>query len=142
MLKSLFVMAFAIFGILSTAQAGDNDMKPLANDTHKPTVAVFFADWCGSCKVLEPNMKEALSQIENKDALKIVMFDLTDDETKAKSAALAAENGLTDLYNERAPKTGFAVLVNDSGENPMTLTKTDSVEIIKAKLETFIATKS
>jgi len=143
MLKSLFTMAFALFGVLASAHAMDKThMKPLAMDTHKPTVAVFYADWCGSCKVLEPKMKEAISQIKNKDALKIVKFDLTNDETKAKSAALAGENGLTDLYNAKAPKTGFAVLVNDSGKNPMTLTKTDSVEVIKAKLETFIATKS
>jgi thiol-disulfide isomerase/thioredoxin len=141
MLKSLFVMAFAVFGMLSSAQADDHmDMKPLANDTDKPTIALFH--WCGSCKVLGPKMKEAMDQLENKDALKVVKFDLTDDATKAKSAAMAAENNLTDLYNDLAPKTGFAVLVNDSGENPMTITKTDSVEVIKAKLETYIATRS
>ncbi len=143
MLKSLFIMAFAVFGILSSAQADDHiGMKPLANDTDKPTIALFHADWCGSCKIMDPKLEEAMSMLDNKDALKVVKFDLTDDKTKAKSAAMAAENNLTDLYNAKAPKTGFAVLVNESGENPMTITKADSIEVIKAKLETYIATRS
>lgn len=116
-----------------------NTMQPLAA-IDKPIVAVFYADWCGSCKILEPRLEAAMSQLADKDAVKIVKFDLTDDTTKAKSAAMAGENGLTDMYNEKAPKTGFAVLVQgDAATEPVTLTKSDSIAEIKAKLEAFIA---
>jgi thiol-disulfide isomerase/thioredoxin len=136
MIKSLFIMAFAVFGFMAPASA----MEPLANND-KPTIVVFHADWCGSCKILGPKMMEAMEQLESKEALHIVKFDLTDDTTKAKSADMAGENGLTDLYQKLTPKTGFAVLVKD-GQEAVRITKTDSVEVIKAKLETFIALNS
>jgi thiol-disulfide isomerase/thioredoxin len=133
MLKSFFMMAFAIFAFAAPVKA----MEPLA-DTSKPTVAIFYADWCGSCKILDPRMKEAMASMDNADALNVVTFDLTDDTTKAKSADMAGANGLTDLYNDLAPKTGMAVLVKN-GKEAVRITKKDSVEVIKAKLETFIA---
>lgn len=135
MFKSLFIMAFAVFGFVSPASA----MEPLI-DNDKPTLAVFYADWCGSCKILEPKMEEAMASLD-KDALHIVKFDLTDDVTKAESLKLADKNGLGVLYNKNTPKTGFAILVKD-GQEAVRLTKSDSVEVIKAKLETFIALKS
>ena len=134
MLKSLFILALSVFVIVTTAQA---EMKPLA-DISKPTIAVFYADWCGSCKILDPNMKAAMEQIDNKDTLNIIVFDLTDDTTKAQAAAMAGENGLTDIYNDIAPTTGMAVLVKN-GKEYGRLTNSDSVEDIKAKLETFVA---
>lgn len=143
MLKSLFVMAFALFGTIATATAMDEtttEIKPLAQ-IDKPVIARFTADWCGSCKVLEPKFQEAINQLDNKDAFELVVFDFTDDMTTAKSAAMAGEKGLTDLYQAHAPKTGMAVLVKD-GKAAMKITKTDSVEVIKAKLETFIALQS
>lgn len=145
MLKSLFVMAFALFGTIATASAMDEtkaemEMKPLAQ-MEKPVVVRFTADWCGSCKVLEPKFQDAISQMDNKDAFELVTFDFTDDMSKAKSAAMAGETGLTDLYQSLAPKTGMAVLVKDGAE-AVRITKTDSVEVIKAKLETFIALNS
>ena len=149
MLKSLFVMAFALFGTIAVASAENHmhkghdhgDMKPMAAESSKPTVAVFYADWCGSCKILEPNMMKAMEMLDDKNALNVVKFDLTDDTTKAKSAAMAGENGLTDLFQAHAPKTGFAALVKD-GKAAVKITKADSVEVIKAKLETFIALNS
>jgi thiol-disulfide isomerase/thioredoxin len=136
MIKSLFIMAFAVFGFMAPVSA----MEPMT-ENDKPTVAVFYADWCGSCKVLEPKMMEAIGQLESKDALNIVKFDLTDDKTKVESLKLADKNGLGVLYNKNAPKTGFAALVKD-GQEAVRITKTDSVEVIKAKLETFIALNS
>jgi hypothetical protein len=79
-----------------------------------------------------------MASMDNADALNVVTFDLTDDTTKAKSADMAGANGLTDLYNDLAPKTGMAVLVKN-GKEAVRITKKDSVEVIKAKLETFIA---
>lgn len=147
MLKSLYIMAFALFGVISTVSAMDDHGhthgdEMMSKEASKPTVAVFYADWCGSCKILEPNMKEAMGMMDNADALNVVTFDLTDDATKAKSVEMAAENNLTDLYNAKAPKTGFAVLVGETMDDNVTITKADSVGAIKAKLEAFIATDS
>lgn len=137
MLKSLFVMAFALFASITTVNA---ETPPLAQ-MDKPIVARFTADWCGSCKILEPKFQEAIGQLDNKDAFDLVIFDFTDDMSKAKAAAKAGETGLTDLYQSLAPKTGMAILVKD-GKEAVRITKADSVEVIKAKLETFIALNS
>ena len=124
------------------AETPKNTMPPLAKND-KPIVALFYADWCGSCKILEPRMNAAISQLSDSEAVKVIKFDLTDDSTKAKSAALAGENSLTDLYNDNAPKTGFAMLVDGNAVDTVTLTKKDSIAEIKAKLEAFItASKS
>lgn len=133
MLKTTFIFAFALFTIISASFAVDTLTK-------KSTIALFYADWCGSCKILEPKLEEAMANLENKNALTIVKFDLTDDTTKAAAQQLAAENNLSDLYSENAPKTGFAVLVD--GENSIKLTKNDSVDDITMKLNTFIGEKS
>lgn len=133
MLKAILIMAFALFGTIGNVHS---ETPPL-NYSSKPTLVIFYADWCGSCKILEPKLEQAMGMLENKDALKIVRFDLTDDTTKAKSADMAGENGLTDIYNAHAPKTGFIVMAQN-GQEMGRLTKSDDVATIKAKLETFV----
>lgn len=133
MFKSLMTFAFAILGLVSVSAHAE--MPPMAD--HKPTVVVFYADWCGSCKILDPKLKEAYNSLENKDAIEMVILDLTNDETAAKAADLAASYGLSDIYQANSKRTGFAILTNFHEEKDADLvkiTKTDTVEEIKVKL--------
>lgn len=104
--------------------------------TPKPqTYAVlFYADWCGSCKTLDPKVKEARKSLADSPVL-FLTFDMTDDATKHQSAMLAEAIGLDTLYVENGGKTGYLAIVDAaSGKVLGKLTKGDSAEAIASKL--------
>lgn len=103
----------------------------------QPTLVVFYADWCGSCKILEPKLTEAFNATQGHDKIARVTFDLTDETTSQKTESMADDKGLGDLYRAHQPKTGMAFLVGTSGES-VKITKSDSVEQMKQKLDTFL----
>ena len=138
LIKSLFIMALTVFGIMAPASV--EAMKPLST-VNKPIIARFTADWCGNCKILEPKFQKALDETHLRDSFHMVVFDFTNDQTEAKAAAKAGETGLTDLYQKYAPKTGFAIIIKD-GQEVARLTKSDSLEDIKQKLMSLTGTEN
>ena len=143
-MKTILLYAFAILAISFPAMADEmkkGSMPPL-EDKSAATLAVFYADWCGKCKVLEPKMMEAMAALseDDKTSLKIVKFDFSDEKTKAESATLAAKNGLTDVFQYYAPKTGFAVLYKDGVDlaKQEKLMADDTAEDLQEKMEVYI----
>jgi len=95
---------------------------------------LFYADWCGSCKTLDPKVTEARQSLADSPIL-FLTFDLTDDASKHQSAMLAEAVGLDSLYTENGGKTGYLAIVEaSSGKVLGKLTKSDSAEAIAAKL--------
>ena len=134
LLLSLSLMLIAIFPAHVNAESAE------MNKTALYAVA-FHADWCGSCKVLEPNVTKARGKadLDNKDVL-FVKLDLTNATTRNQSALMANALGISDFYEENDGKTGFVLLVNSkTGETLGKLTKDmDSGQItsmIKEKLQ-------
>ncbi len=69
-LATLSLLAFALFANTATA------------DKHQTTqpeavALIFHADWCGSCKAMDPKIKEARKDLGDASAL-FVVLDLTD----------------------------------------------------------------
>ena len=56
-----------------------------------------------------PIVKKLAGDYQDK-SIKFVTFDFTSDETKAAAEKAAAEMGVSGLYGEHAPKTGFVLL--------------------------------
>lgn len=79
-------------------------------------IVKFYADWCGSCKVMQPELDKFLDATKSQSVL-YVHFDLTDEVKRQKSAYLAYSLGLEEIYREHAAKTGFALLVDVSSKN-------------------------
>ncbi len=125
-LRTLLVAA-ACLGLAVVASA----------DTTKPKVVglLFYADWCGSCKVLEPKLNEVKKEFSGQPIL-FTRVDLTNDFTKEQSALLASQLGLNAAYAENAPKTGFMLLIDPAtGRVLSKLTKTQNEDELRAEIK-------
>ena len=100
----------------------------------------FHADWCGSCKILGPNITKARGKadLDNQNVL-FVKLDLTNAATRHQSSLMASALGIDDFYKNNAGKTGFVLLIDaKTGETLAKLNKdmdaTQIVATIKGKL--------
>lgn len=106
------------------------------SEVSKPAVfaVMMYADWCGSCKALDPKVVQARedAKLDEQDVL-FITLDLTDDIAKAQSEKMAAALGITEVYESNAGKTGFMLLINaESGEKLKRVTnkyKADEIAI-------------
>lgn len=99
---------------------------------------LMYADWCSSCKVLEPKLNQVKPGFQGKPIL-FTRFDLTNDFTKDQSARYAALLGLEKLYKDNADKTGYMALIEwPSRRNVGMITMDKSPEEIKTMLSTLV----
>lgn len=130
-MKTLLTLAVAIMAFVPTAFAMDK------NETMKEQVAVkavvFYATNCGSCKILEPRMEEAMAAI-NANKIDVVKFDFSSKETIEATKALANEKNVNDTLQQYGAKTGFVVLLDQDGNEVNKLKVDDSSADIAAKI--------
>ena len=113
---STLVVAMSLLLVtnVSMAQCGGDDddkkhTKSSCNDeTSKIAAIKFHADYCGSCKKLEPKITELKSTFKDQGVV-FVKFDLTDDASKSKTKTLASAEGLENVLNSNKG-TGYIVL--------------------------------
>ena len=105
---------------------------------------LFYADWCGSCKVLDPNIEKARGQsdLDNKSVL-FVRLDLTDATKRHQSSLMADALGLGNFYKENAGATGFALLVDAETKKIITkITKKSDAKVISSQIKSAISQAS
>jgi len=91
----------------------------------------MYADWCGSCKVLDPKVDAVKKEFKGKGVF-FTQFDFTDDFTTEQSAHYASLVGLENLYSEHAGKTGYMLLIKpETKEVVSRITRDNSEEEIK-----------
>ncbi len=127
---STIIVAAGLVAGGTIAHAGE-----ASESTKADTYAVlFYADWCGSCKVLDPKLEEARASLSDEPVL-FATFDMTDENTTKQTAMLANALRMDDLFNENAGRTGFLLLVDaESHEVVDRITREDSAEEIEAKI--------
>ena len=95
---------------------------------------LMYADWCASCKILDPKLKAVQPEFERGKIL-FVRFDLTNDATKHQAGLLAQALGVGELYEKNAGKTGYlAIIDRASGESIGRINKDHSEADIRASL--------
>ncbi len=74
-------------------------------------VVVFRADWCGPCKIVEPNLNRALSTLRD-PSIQLVMIDITTPASSERSAHAAFNHNIAPQYNQWYGVTGFAAMID------------------------------
>ena len=131
LLLGLLLLAAPLVAFTSETAPQPDDPKVLA--------LTFYADWCGSCKVLDPRLNAASADLA---ALPVafVTLDQTNADARRRSAALAKEGGYTEVYRANEGKTGFVLLLHaESKEVLGTLTSADSEATIVRKVRSAVA---
>ena len=109
-----------------------------AQDT-KVIGLLFYADWCGSCKVLDPKLDAVKPDFAHQPVL-FTRVDMTDDAAKAYAARYANYLGLGEIYAENQGRTGFMLLVDARGKKVLgSLTRNESEGDIRAAIKKSLA---
>ena len=129
-LFAMFALAMTIVPTLAVAE------------TEQPEVlgVLFYADWCGSCKVLDPEIQKARgkSNLDHEPVL-FVRLDLTDATQRYQAGLMASSLGLGDFYEKNAGATGFMLLVDaETKEVISMLTKTMDAAAITSEVKAAI----
>lgn len=126
--------------VASTANA---KMQPpaVSQATSASLYAVsFYADWCGNCKVLDPNIEKAIEQanLKNKSVL-FVKLDLTDDASTQQARLLADALGISEIYQTNSGRTGFVLLIDAKDKKTVaTITQRRSIDDIVTDIEFYL----
>ena len=143
--KTKMPEAKATMAVKSEAQTMQKDamMEKEMQAEIAPTIkaVMFYADNCGSCKILDPKLQEAMTII-NDEKLELVKFDFSNKDKIAMTRDLAKNAEVDNILQEYGAKTGFVVLVNQKGEVVEKLTKKDDTAEIAGKLAMSIAKNS
>lgn len=81
-------------------------------------VVKFRADWCGPCKVLEPQIDQALSTL-NDETVELVNLDISSSQDWDRSIDKSFQKDIVPLFNKYAGLTGFAVIVDAKTRTPV-----------------------
>lgn len=113
------ILAFVVFAMPGAALAEAGKAKLYG--------VLTYADWCGSCKILDPAVEEARSSAKLDDQeILFVTLDLTDDTTKKQSELLAGSLGFGEFYKANNGKTGSFILIDAESGAEVARYKKDS----------------
>lgn len=147
-LNTMLAITLVALSLLSApvslfAQTPKQAPKPASKiEPPKLLAVLFYADWCGSCKALDPKLNQVKRDFQGQPVL-FTRFDLTDDFTNDQSARYAALLGLENYYRENDGKTGYMLLIDAQSKKLFgKITKLNSTEEIKTMLTQAIAGRS
>jgi thiol-disulfide isomerase/thioredoxin len=106
-------LAFPLLLLVTLAVFGYTRLSSAAPAEKKPTVLVMYADWCPSCQQLKPVL--ALINEKYRNKIRFVRFDITSEETSAKSKEQAEKLGFADFFEKNKERTSLVSILDPSG---------------------------
>jgi thiol-disulfide isomerase/thioredoxin len=112
MLKTLKLLSLFVIATLS--------MSHSANANRGPEIYVVFfsADWCGPCKIVEPNLRQALGILRDHE-IERVDIDISTPGNSEIGAHAAFDRNIVRQYNTWLGVTGFAVIIDADTKNTL-----------------------
>ena len=122
------IALIAAIGLTATTQAADPAEPELIG-------VMFYADSCGSCKILDPKIKKVQANYLSKPLL-FATFDHSNDASKNQAALLAGSLDLGEVYKAQEKASGFMLVIDAETKKVVTkLTKDMTEEQIKEALD-------
>jgi len=120
--------------------AAAEDAKEQAKVAAPKLIALqFHADWCGSCKTIDPRLAKARESLGDQPVLWITL-DQTDKAGKLQSELMVSTLGLDAMYSATKKRTGFIVLLDAQTRKPVArITKQHDADQIVEAVKTALA---
>ena len=100
------VLGAALLVLVGAAQAGEGEMA-------KPKIVKIHADWCGTCQKLDSTWSALQGEVGGQ--ARLVILDVTTDETSAVAAKEADALGIRAFFDKNKNKTGTVGLLRADG---------------------------
>ena len=95
----------------------------------------MYADWCQSCKVLEPKLNKVKKDFEGKGIF-FTRLDMTDEFTIYQSSLYASWVGFEEIFKENEGRTGYMLLIDPNSRKVLgKLVKTQTPDEIRAAIQ-------
>jgi len=144
-MQRIFLISFLAFSFLFATTSCKNKTKynkSIVDTTvysntskvnNKLLLVKYHADWCGSCKEIEPKITKLNSRLKGKP-IKYIALDLTNKASTKNAKTLASNYGISDLIAEKQ-KTGYVAIIDANSKKILgKLYKTQSVEEMQQQI--------
>ncbi len=129
-----FVLSIAF--VAAVAPTSSATAEPVAEP--RVVTVLLYADWCASCKIVDPALKEAAAGFTD-GRVAFATVDMTTDETKAATLAALDKLGVRAIVEPEAVKTGKALIIDTAtGEIKARLTKADTAQQMAARIKSVL----
>jgi len=96
---------------------------------------LMYADWCQSCKVLEPKLSKVKKDFEGKGIF-FTRLDMTDEFTMYQSSLYASWVGFEEIFRENEGRTGYMLLIDPNSKKVLSkVVKTQTPDEIRAAIQ-------
>lgn len=129
-MKKLAQLAGILSLILSINSLSAGTVKIDGDGRASAVVVKMHADWCPSCKALEPTLAELKSELKDEPVL-FLTLDITNPVSTEQSRLLAESLGIENLIKKNN-KTGLIVVYDpETMKTKHVFTKSDSMDDMK-----------